>query len=58
MNRTYSVFAVVIVSFFLVAFHSAQAITVSPIRIELNSDPNGTVSSSFKVTNDEAKENS
>lgn len=57
MNRTYSVFAVVIVSFFLVAFHSAQAITVSPIRIELNSDPNGTVSSSFKVTNDEAKEN-
>lgn len=57
MNRFYSVCAVVVVVFFLVGFNVAQATTVSPIRIELNSDPNGTVGSSFKVTNDEAKEN-
>ncbi len=57
MNRTYSVYAVVVVSFFLITFQTVQATTVSPIRIELNSDPGGTLNSSFKVTNDEVKEN-
>lgn len=41
--------------FLLVPLGSARALTVSPVRLELSGDPGSQISSSFKVTNDEAE---
>lgn len=53
--RIFLIVSAVIASACFIARQPAQALTVSPVRVELAGDPGTTISGSFKVTNDEAE---